>query len=118
MKNNRAVSLQLISDPFGRLTSLHLPSKVGSVQYRGVLALQHFVQSMSCKGNCWDNAMVESFFHTLKVERVYRQKYRTRAEARADVQDYIERFYNNWRMHSALEYKCPTQYERDCLVAA
>lgn len=89
-----------------------------SEQYRGVLAVQHFVQSMSRKGNCWDNAMVESFFHTLKVERVYRQKYRTRAEARTDVQDYIERFYNNWRMHSALEYKCPTQYERDCPVAA
>lgn len=89
-----------------------------SEQYRNVLAAQQFVQSMSRKGNCWDNAMVESFFHTLKVERVHRQKYRTRAEARTDVQDYIERFYNNWRMHSALEYKCPTQYERDCPVAA
>lgn len=89
-----------------------------SAQYRRVLAAQHFVQSMSRKGNCWDNAMVESFFHTLKVERLHRQQYRTRAAARADVQDYIERFYNNWRMHSALEYQCPTQYERDCPVAA
>lgn len=89
-----------------------------SVQYRNLLEGQHFVQSMSRKGNCWDNAMVESFFHTLKVERVHRKKYRTRAEAATDIQDYIERFYNNWRRHSALDYKCPTQYERDCPVAA
>jgi putative transposase len=52
------------------------------------------------------------------VERLHRKKYRNRAEAAADVQDYIERFYNNWRKHSALDYKCPTQYERDCPVAA
>jgi transposase InsO family protein len=45
-----------------------------STQYRDVLAAQHFVQSMSRKGNCWDNAMVESFFHTLKVERTHRKK--------------------------------------------
>ncbi len=89
-----------------------------SEQYRNALAVQHFVQSMSRKGNCWDNAMVESFFHTLKVERLHRKKYRNHAEAAADVQDYIERFYNNWRIHSALDYKCPTQYERDCPVAA
>lgn len=89
-----------------------------SEQYRNALAVQHFVQSMSRKGNCWDNAMVESFFHTLKMERLHRKKYRNRAEAAADVQDYIERFYNNWRIHSALDYKCPTQYERDCPVAA
>jgi len=89
-----------------------------SEPYRNLLAAQHFIQSMSRKGNCWDNAMVESFFHTLKVERVHRKKYCTRAEAKADVQDYIERFYNNWRRHSALDYKCPTQYERDCPVAA
>lgn len=89
-----------------------------SEQYRDALAIHQFIQSMSRKGNCWDNAMVESFFHTLKVERLYRKKYSTRAEAAADVQDYIERFYNNWRMHSALDYKCPTQYERDCPVAA
>lgn len=89
-----------------------------SEQYRHALSAQHFVQSMSRKGNCWDNAMVVSFFHTLKVARLHRKKYRNRAEAAADVQDYIERFYNNWRMHSALDYKCPTPYARDWTKAA
>lgn len=89
-----------------------------SDQYRALLQSYQLTQSMSRKGNCYDNAMVESFFHTMKVERTNRKRYRTRAEAMADIQDYIERFYNNQRRHSALDYMCPTQYERAHPVAA
>ena len=67
---------------------------------------------MSRKGNCWDNAMMESFFATLKKERVHREDYATRSEARASVFDYIERFYNRLLRHSALGYLSPEQYEQ------
>jgi putative transposase len=67
--------------------------------------------SMSRKGNCWDNAVAESFFGSLKKERVGRRIYRTRAEARADVFDYIEMFYNKVRRHSHLGGVSPEAYE-------
>ena len=67
--------------------------------------------SMSRKGDCWDNATVESFFHTLKVERADRRKYRSRAEARRDLFDYIERFYNRKRRHSSIGYVSPVDFE-------
>ena len=66
---------------------------------------------MSRRGNCWDNAVVESFFNLLKRERIRRKKYKTREEARQDVFDYIEFFYNRTRMHSSLGYQSPDQYE-------
>ena len=66
---------------------------------------------MSRRGNCWDNAPVESFFATLKRELVHRSAWRTGADARADVFDYIEVFYNRTRRHFALEYLSPTQFE-------
>jgi transposase InsO family protein len=68
-------------------------------------------QSMSGKGNCYDNAVVESFFHTLKTELVYHETYRTRTEAKTSLFEYIEVFYNRVRKHSALGYKSPEQYE-------
>jgi putative transposase len=67
--------------------------------------------SMSGHGNCYDNACVESFFATLKKERVYRRHYRTRSEARADVFEYIEVFYNRRRRHSLLGDVSPAEYE-------
>lgn len=63
--------------------------------------------SMSRKGNCWDNAVAESFFNNPKNERVHGRRYATRDEARADVFDYIETFYNRSRRHSALLSKTP-----------
>jgi putative transposase len=68
--------------------------------------------SMSRSGNCWDNAAMESFFSTLKTERTRRTNYRTRDEARADVFDYIERFYNAIRRHSTIGYLSPVEFER------
>ncbi len=67
--------------------------------------------SMSRKGNCYDNAAKESFFHTLKTELVHHEHYRTRDEARASIFEYIEAFYNRHRMHSTLGYRSPIEFE-------
>ena len=69
------------------------------------------VQSMSSRGNCYDNAVAESFFHTLKTELVYHERYRTREQARRSLFEYIEGFYNRSRKHSTLGYRSPVQYE-------
>jgi putative transposase len=68
--------------------------------------------SMSRSGNCWDNAVMESFFSTMKTERCHRKHYTTREAARADIFDYIERFYNPTRRHSTLGNKSPINFER------
>ena len=73
--------------------------------------------SISDKGSCYDNAVVESFFSTLKRERVKRRKYRTRDEARADIFDFIERFYNRERRHGYLGNISPVEYEEQSLAA-
>jgi transposase InsO family protein len=86
-------------------------SQYASHAYQELLREQNITCSMSRKGNCWDNAMMESFFATLKQERVYQEDYVTRAEARSSVFDYIERFYNRQRRHSALGHMSPEQYE-------
>ena len=67
---------------------------------------------MSRSGNVWDNAAMESFFSSLKTERIRGQIYRTRDEARADVFDYVERFYNTIRRHSTIGYLSPAEFEK------
>jgi transposase InsO family protein len=80
--------------------------------YRSIIAAHGFRQSMSRKGNCWDNAPMESFFKTMKVELVYAEKqYATRHQAMASIFEYIEIFYNRQRMHSALNYQSPDAFE-------
>lgn len=87
-------------------------SQYTSEQFQRLLA-DHGVQcSMSRSGNVWDNAAMESFFSTLKTERVSRKYYSTRGQGRADVFDYIERFYNPQRRHSTLGYVSPVAYEK------
>ncbi|MCC9138498.1 IS3 family transposase, partial [Pontibacter silvestris] len=68
-------------------------------------------KDMSRKGNCWDNAVAESFFKTLKTELIYHRRFTTRQEARLAILEYIEIFYNRERRHSALGYLTPCQYE-------
>lgn len=68
---------------------------------------------MSRKGNCWDNAPMESFFHTLKTERVHHRIYATKEQARRDLFAYIEGFYNSHRLHSSLGYRSPAEVERN-----
>ena len=70
---------------------------------------------MSRKGNCWDNAVAESFFATLKTELVHGEDWHTRDEARSALFEYIEVWYNRVRRHSTLDYKSPVQYELDQL---
>ncbi len=72
---------------------------------------------MSRSGNVWDNAAMESFFSSLKTERTARRTYRTRDEARADVFNYIERFYNPARRHSTLGYLSPVEFENRAQLA-
>ena len=75
------------------------------------------VCSMSRSGNVWDNAAMESFFSSLKTERTARKTYPTRNEARADVFDYIERFYNSKRRHSTIGYLSPMEFEAKARLA-
>lgn len=77
-----------------------------------------FQQSMSSTGNCYDNAMMESFFHSLKSEHVYFEKYQTRAEAKSSIFEYIEPFYNRERRHSGLGNLSPFEYEQRFKCAA
>jgi len=85
--------------------------------YREALSAHGMMCSMSRKGDCWDNAPMESFFHSLKTELVNHQRYQTRREAKADIFEYIEIFYNRNRRHSALGYQTPAEYEMGKLVA-
>jgi putative transposase len=87
-------------------------SQYTSEDFQRLLAAQGITCSMSRKGDCWDNAAIESFFSTLKTERTGRRRYASRDEARADVFDYIERFYNPRRRHSTLGQVSPDQFER------
>jgi putative transposase len=87
-------------------------SQYASHEYQELLASHALGSSMSRKGNCWDNAVAESFFATLKVELVYQSRWSTRAQARSQVFEYIEIFYNRRRRHSALGYLCPDEFER------
>ena len=79
--------------------------------YRSELAARNIVCSMSRVGDCWDNAVAESFFATLKVELIYRRPWSSKAEARAAIHEYIAAFYNPHRRHSALGYVSPMTYE-------
>ena len=88
-----------------------------STDCRDVLMAYGFIQSMSRKGNCYDNAVAESFFHTLKTELVYDYRYETRAEARQSIFEYIEMFYNRKRRHSALGYRSPISFELEAMAA-
>lgn len=81
-----------------------------SKEFRSLLEKNKMRQSMSRKGNCWDNAVAESFFKTLKVERVNHLKYQTKQEAKSDLFRYIEVFYNRKRFHSTLGFTSPVNY--------
>jgi transposase InsO family protein len=89
-----------------------------SLDYTGLLKQQRITISMSRKGNPYDNAFCESFMKTLKYEEVYRQEYRDLAEARASIERFVEKVYNGKRLHSALDYHSPVEFERSLLSPA
>ena len=92
-------------------------SQYTSEQFQRLMADNGVTCSMSRSGNVWDNATMESFFSTLKTERTARKTYRTRDEAKADVFDYIERFYNPRRRHSTIGYLSPLEFEEQMRLA-
>ena len=92
-------------------------SQYAATSYQRLLDAHGITTSMSRRGNCWDNACVESFFGTLKRELVYHRHYTTREDARQDIFEYIEVFYNRKRRHSTLGYDSPAEYEARTAVA-
>jgi transposase InsO family protein len=97
--------------PPGLIMHTDRGSQYASDRHRQLLKDFRMTQSMSRVGNCWDNAPMESFFKTLKVERVYQTRYATRDQARLDIVDWIEGFYNRQRRHSAINYQTPVAAE-------
>jgi putative transposase len=86
-------------------------SQYASDSHRAILKDHRIIQSMSRKGDCWDNAVAESFFHTLKTELIHHRKFKNQTEAKADIFEYIEVFYNRTRIHSSNNYLSPEDYE-------
>ena len=87
-------------------------SQYASKAFRRLLKAHHIEGSMSRKGDCWDNAVVESFFGSLKQERVQWRHYQSRHEAQQDILEYISMFYNSKRLHSYLDYRSPNDFEQ------
>ena len=118
-----SLALPLVLEAFDMAVSTQKPraglvhhsdrgSQYAAGDYQKALAAHRMVPSMSRRGQCWDNALMESFFHTLKTEHVYHERFTTRAQARSSVFEWIEVFYNRQRIHSALGFVSPECYER------
>ena len=112
-----AIHIALARRPAPQLHHSDRGTQYASHAYRTLLEQRGITVSMSRVGNCWDNAPVESFFSSLKMELVSQARWATHDEARAAVADYL-RFYNHQRLHSALDYRSPAQYEASFFAAA
>lgn len=108
-----ALSMAIINTrpPQGVLLHFDRGSQYCSNVYQNLISKHGFICSMSGKGNCYDNAVMESFYHTLKVELIYGHRYQTRDEAQLAIFNYIEVFYNKVRLHSRLDYQTPDAFE-------
>ena len=104
--------------PRGLMIHSDRGSQYASDLYQRTIKEHGFIYSMSRKGNCWDNAPSESFFHTLKTELTHHRRYQTREEARQEIFEYIEVFYNRQRRHSTIGYQTPLGYEQECRKVA
>jgi len=96
--------------PKGLLHHSDRGSQYASGDYQELLKKYEITQSMSHKGDCWDNAVGESFVHTLKVEKINRCRERTREEAKQEIFEYVEMYYNRKRAHSSLGYMSPFEF--------
>ena len=103
--------------PAGLIMHTDRGCQYASVSHRKLIRDYEMVQSMSRRANCWDNAAIESFFKTLKVERLHRIRYQSRAEAKLDIVDWIEGFYNRQRIHSSIGYRTPVAVESSFMTA-
>lgn len=108
-----ALSMALWRRKFPKGVIMHTDrgSQYCSDKYQEMLEKHGLICSMSRKGNCWDNAVAESFFKTIKAELVYLTSYKTRAEAKSSIFAYIETYYNRIRLHSSLDYSTPLEVE-------
>ncbi len=125
MDNNMRVSLvndaleiaiKRRNPPAGLVWHTDRGSQYASFAHRDLLQEHSIVQSMSRKGNCWDNAVAESFFHSLKTEFTNHEMFETRAKANEMIFEYIEVFYNRERMHSSNNYLSPVKFEEKMLL--
>ena len=115
---NDALNMALISrkPPKGLLWHTDRGSQYASYSHKDLLQEYGIVQSMSRKGNCWDNAVAESFFHTLKTELIYHEIYETKSQANRAIFEYIEIYYNRQRMHSANGNLSPVEFEEKMML--
>lgn len=98
--------------PRGLISHSDRGSQYAAKRHRELLETHGVIQSMSRKGNCWDNSVTESFFHTLKIELTHHENFETREDAKKMIFEYIEVYYNRVRMHSANDYLSPVEYEK------
>jgi transposase InsO family protein len=106
-----SMGLQARTPPAGLLHHSDRGSQYACADYRAALASAGIECSMSRKGDCWDNAVAESFFATLKTELVHEANWATRAQARSAIFEYLEVFYNRRRIHSSIGYVSPEEFE-------
>ena len=114
-----ALQMAIVSrrPPAGLIVHSDRGSQYASAEHVNLLHRHRLVPSMSRKGNCWDNAVMERFFLNLKMERVWHRDYANHAEAMLDVADYIVNFYNAARLHSSLGYRSPARFELENTLA-
>jgi putative transposase len=110
------MAIKMRQPPPGLLHHSDRGSQYASEEYQALLTQHQMQCSMSRAGNCYDNAPTESFFGTLKTELVHHCQYQTQAEAKTDIFEYIEVFYNRFRRHSALRYQSPVNFEKLALI--
>jgi len=110
-------ALRLRRPPRGLVHHSDRGGPYASAEYQDMLDRDGIIGSMSRPGNCYDNAPVESFFHSLKTEWLYHLTLHTRVQARTAIFEYIEAFYNRSRLHSSLGYRSPDEYETVTVTA-
>lgn len=106
------MAIQHRGEPKGVLVHSDQGSQYTAEAYKNKIKMHDMICSMSRKGECHDNAVIESFFHTLKDELVREKRYKTKDEAKQSIFKYIELYYNRNRLHSTLDYESPLEYER------
>jgi transposase InsO family protein len=115
---NDALKMALLrrKPPIGLIWHTDRGSQYASYSHKDLLEQNGIIQSMSRKGNCWDNAVAESFFHTLKTELIYHEVFETKSQANRAIFEYIEVYYNRQRMHSANGNLSPVEFEEKMML--